>query len=81
MLIPLLKKIKKLGIIDDTEFILFSEYGFNDVNEGIPINKILREKGLLATRTIKNKEYIDFEYSKAFAMVDHQIANIYLNKP
>jgi hypothetical protein len=34
---------------------------------------------LLKTRTIKNKEYIDFEYSQAFAMVDHQVANIYLN--
>ena len=77
----ILKKIKKLGLIDETEFILFSEYGFNDVNEGIPINRILRENGLLATRTIKNKEYIDFEYSKAFALVDHQVAHIFVNKP
>jgi predicted AlkP superfamily pyrophosphatase or phosphodiesterase len=77
----IIEKVKKLGIIEDTEFILFSEYGFNDVDEGISINKILREKGLLVTRKIKNKEYIDFEYSKAFAIVDHQIANIYLNNP
>ncbi len=77
----IIEKIKKLGIIEDTEFILFSEYGFNNVDEGISINKILTEKGMLATRTIKNKEYIDFEYSKAFAIVDHQIANIYLNNP
>ncbi len=75
----IIKKVKKMGIIEETEFILFSEYGFNDVNGGISINRILREKGLLTTRTIKNKEYIDFEYSKAFAMVDHQVANIYLN--
>ncbi len=68
-----------MGIIEETEFILFSEYGFNDVDGGIPINRILREKGLLTTRTIKNKEYVDFEYSKAFAMVDHQVANIYVN--
>jgi predicted AlkP superfamily pyrophosphatase or phosphodiesterase len=77
----LIKKIKKLGIFEETEFIFFSEYGFNDVNDGISINRVLREKGYLATRTIQNKEYIDFEYSKAFAMVDHQIANIYLNNP
>ncbi len=75
----IIKKVKKMGIIEETEFILFSEYGFNDVNGGISINRILREKGLLSTRTIKNKEYIDFEYSKAFAMVDHQVANVYLN--
>ncbi len=77
----IIKKIEQMNIIDDTEIILFSEYGFNDVNDGISINKILRDNGLLATRTINNKEYIDFEYSQAFAMADHQIANIYLNKP
>jgi predicted AlkP superfamily pyrophosphatase or phosphodiesterase len=75
----IVKKIENLGLSDQTEFIFFSEYGFNDVNDAIPLNRILREKGLLETRTIKNKEYIDFEYSQAFAMVDHQIANIYLN--
>jgi predicted AlkP superfamily pyrophosphatase or phosphodiesterase len=75
----IVKKVEKLGLSDETEFIFFSEYGFNDVNDAIPLNKILRENGLLETRTIKNKEYIDFEYSQAFAMVDHQIANIYLN--
>jgi predicted AlkP superfamily pyrophosphatase or phosphodiesterase len=77
----IIKKTKKLGIFEETEFIIFSEYGFNDVNDGISINKLLREKGYLAIRTIKNKEYIDFEYSKAFAMVDHQIANIYIKNP
>jgi len=34
----------------------------------------------LITRTINDKEYIDYEYSKAFAMVDHQIAHIYVNE-
>ena len=75
----IVKKVEKLGLSDETEFIFFSEYGFNDVNDAIPLNKILRQNGLLETRTIKNKEYIDFEYSQAFAIVDHQIANIYLN--
>jgi hypothetical protein len=35
--------------------------------------------GLLSVRTINDKEYIDLEFSKAFAMVDHQIAHIYVN--
>ena len=77
----ILKRIEKLGLIDETEFMLFSEYAFNDVSGGIPVNRILRESGLLATRTIKDKEYIDFEYSKAFAVVDHQVAHIFVNKP
>jgi len=70
---------KKTGIYDQTQFLLLSEYGFNDVNGAVPINRILRDKGLLKVRTIKNKEYIDFEYSDAFALVDHQVAHIYLN--
>jgi predicted AlkP superfamily pyrophosphatase or phosphodiesterase len=77
----IVKKTEQMGIIDDTQFIVFSEYGFNDVNDGISINRILRDNGLLATRTINNKEYIDFEYSQAFAVADHQVANIYLNNP
>lgn len=77
----IVKTTERMGIIDDTQFIVFSEYGFNDVNDGISINRALRENGLLATRTINNKEYIDFEFSQAFAMADHQVANIYLNKP
>lgn len=75
----IINAVKRAGIYDETEFLLISEYGFNDVSEAIPINRILREKGLLRIRTIKGKEYIDFEYSHAFAMVDHQIAHIYLN--
>ncbi len=77
----IVKATEGMGIIDDTQFIVFSEYGFNDVNDGISINRVLRDNGLLATRTINNKEYIDFEFSQAFAMADHQVANIYLNKP
>jgi predicted AlkP superfamily pyrophosphatase or phosphodiesterase len=74
-----IEKVKEAGIFDDTHFLLISEYGFNDVNEAIPINRILREKGLLQVRTINGKEYIDYEFSDAFAMVDHQIAHIYIN--
>jgi predicted AlkP superfamily pyrophosphatase or phosphodiesterase len=75
----IIETVKQAGIFDDTHFLLLSEYGFNDVVDAIPINKILREKGLLQVRTIKGKEYIDYEYSDAFAMVDHQIAHIYLS--
>ncbi len=74
----IIEKVKETGIFDDTQFILLSEYRFNDVKDAIPINRTLREKGLLQVRTIRGKEYIDYEYSDAFAMVDHQIAHIYI---
>jgi predicted AlkP superfamily pyrophosphatase or phosphodiesterase len=75
----IVNKTKEIGIFDQAEFIVFSEYGFNNVNGGISLNRLLREKDLLSVRTIKDKEYIDFEYSKAFAMVDHQVAHVYVN--
>ncbi|HJT83359.1 MAG TPA: alkaline phosphatase family protein [Nitrososphaeraceae archaeon] len=72
---------KKSNIYEDTQFILFSEYSFNDVDGSVPINNILRNNGLLKVRNIGDKEYIDFEFSQAFAVVDHQIANIYVKSP
>ena len=73
----LVQKVTTLGIRDETQFIILSEYAFNDVNGAVPLNLVLRDAGLLSIRTIQEKEYLDFEYSKAFAMVDHQVAHIY----
>ena len=72
---------KKSKTYENTQFIIFSEYSFNNVNCAIPINIILRNNGLLNVRKIGDKEYVDFEFSQAFAVVDHQIANIYLKSP
>lgn len=74
----LVQKSIDLGIRDETQFIILSEYAFNDVTGAVPINLVLRDAGLLSVRTIEEKEYLDFEYSKAFAMVDHQVAHIYI---
>ena len=74
----MVQKIVKLGIKDDTQIIILSEYGFNDVRNAVPLNLVFRDEGLLATRTIHDREYVDYEFSNAFAMVDHQIAHIYI---
>jgi predicted AlkP superfamily pyrophosphatase or phosphodiesterase len=72
------QKTIDLGIADESQLIILSEYGFNDVSSAIPLNLKLRDAGLLATRRIQDKEYLDYEFSNAFAMVDHQIAHIYI---
>ena len=74
----IVEKTSKLGIKDETEFLILSEYAFNDVSDSIPLNVKLRDAGLLDIRTIGEKEYVDFEFSKAFAMVDHQVAHVYV---
>jgi predicted AlkP superfamily pyrophosphatase or phosphodiesterase len=74
----IVEKSTDLGIRDNTQFTIISEYAFNDVSDAIPLNLVLRDAGLLSIRTIQEKEYLDFEYSKAFAMVDHQVAHVYI---
>ncbi|MEW6604516.1 MAG: nucleotide pyrophosphatase/phosphodiesterase family protein [Thermoproteota archaeon] len=71
-------KVSKMGIRDQTQFIIVSEYGFNNVQAATPLNLVLRDAGLLSVRMIHGKEYLDFEYSKAFAMVDHQVAHVFV---
>jgi predicted AlkP superfamily pyrophosphatase or phosphodiesterase len=76
----IVQKTVDLGIKDESQFIILSEYGFNDVSSAVPLNLKLRDAGLLATRTIQDKEYMDYEYSDAFAMVDHQIAHVFIKE-
>ena len=62
-----------------TKIILLSEYGINDVNQPIHINRILRENGLISVRVEQGLELLDTGISKAFATADHQIAHVYFN--
>lgn len=70
--------VKDLGMEGETAFIVLSEYLLSGVQGDIPLNRVLREEGLLNVRTISGREYLDLELSPAFAMVDHQIAHIYI---
>jgi predicted AlkP superfamily pyrophosphatase or phosphodiesterase len=73
--------VELTGMMDATQFIILSEYGFNTVSSSVSINLKLREAGLLSVRKINSKEYIDYEMSEAFAMVDHQVAHVYVKEP
>ncbi|MGN0844064.1 MAG: nucleotide pyrophosphatase/phosphodiesterase family protein [Kiritimatiellia bacterium] len=44
-------------------------------------NKTLRRYGLFFTRDVGGRLYPDFAASKAFAMVDHEIAHVYVRHP
>ncbi|ADO44093.1 nucleotide pyrophosphatase/phosphodiesterase family protein [Ketogulonicigenium vulgare] len=58
--------------------IIVSEYGITPVRDAIHINRALREAGMIAWRDEMGREMIDLGASRAFAMVDHQIAHIYV---
>lgn len=70
--------LEENNLLKEYEIVLLSEYGFNQVDKSVSPNLILRESGLLSVRKIKEKEYIDYEHSKAFAMVDHQVAHLFV---
>ncbi len=62
--------------------VLLGDYAITDVTGtvGFP-NRLLKAAGLFATRTIKGMHYPDLYRSQAFALCDHQTANIFCLKP
>ena len=58
-----------------------SEYGHCDVTEAVTLNRLLRKAGLLTVRPGPFGEMLDMYASRAFAVVDHQLAHIYVRDP
>ena len=57
--------------------IVLSEYAFLPVGRTVAPNRALREAGLTAIRNVDGAEYLHPGDSRAFAMVDNQVAHIY----
>lgn len=65
------------------EFLVYSDYAIEPCRNGaVFLNRALREKGLLKTRSVAGGGlYPDLFASRAFAMVDHQVAHVYIRDP
>jgi len=61
----------------DTKVIVVSEYGIESTEGCIEVNRHLRKAGLLAVRCEGESELLDAGASRAFAVVDHQVAHVY----
>jgi predicted AlkP superfamily pyrophosphatase or phosphodiesterase len=61
--------------------IVLSEYGITAVSGAVPLNQVLRRQGLLAVRDEQMGEQLDAGASEAFAVVDHQLAHVYVKRP
>lgn len=59
------------------DVVLVSDYGMSAVRRAIYLNRALREAKLLAVRTVRGMEYLDYAQSRAWAMADHQVAHVY----
>ena len=74
---PILDVAKKLG----AEVWVVSEYGHCDVSRPVYLNRVLRSAGMLAVRGGPFGEQLDTFASRAFAVVDHQLAHVYVQDP
>lgn len=59
------------------EVVAVSEYGITTVDTPVEINRALRRAGLLEVRDSPRGEELDPFASRAFALVDHQLAHVY----
>jgi len=73
-------RYEKLSIAKRTAWLLVGEYVTTPVSQVIYPNRILREAGLLKVREERGREYVDWDHSDAFAMVDHQVAHVFVNR-
>ncbi len=55
-----------------------SEYGLCDVSKPVYLNRVLRENGWLHVRDGPFGENLETFQSRAFAVVDHQVAHVYV---
>lgn len=73
-----LDRLKDAAKTHGYEFLFYGDYAIESVTTGAVFpNRLLHDAGLFATRTIKGMRYPDFFSSRAFAMVDHQVAHVF----
>jgi predicted AlkP superfamily pyrophosphatase or phosphodiesterase len=63
---------------DELLWLVAGEYVINKVDHVTFPNRVLREAGLLAVTEQDDGEHLDFAVSRAFALVDHQLAHVYI---
>ena len=63
---------------DDVLWLAGSEYVITPVSGAAFPNRILREAGYLAVQEKDGAELLDFTASRAWAMVDHQLAHVFV---
>ncbi len=77
-----LDRLRKSAEAKGYKVLVWGDYAMHDVSgPAIFPNRCLREAGLLGIQKVKNMAYPDLFSAKAFAMVDHEIAHIYIQNP
>jgi predicted AlkP superfamily pyrophosphatase or phosphodiesterase len=61
-------------------WLVASEYAIVPVDHVLYPNRILRQAGMLRVREEEDGEHLDFENSDAWALVDHQLAHVFVRE-
>ncbi|MDG2380149.1 MAG: alkaline phosphatase family protein [Pirellulaceae bacterium] len=62
-------------------WLVASEYAIVPVNHVTYPNRLLRAAGLLAVKPDGSGEQLDFESSRAWVLVDHQVGHVFIDDP
>jgi predicted AlkP superfamily pyrophosphatase or phosphodiesterase len=71
---PLIEAARERG----AEVVVLSEYGIEDADQPIFVNRLLHERGLLRVQETSHGQLLDAGASRAFAVADHQCAHVYV---
>ncbi len=63
---------------DEPLWLIAGEYAITPVDHVVYPNRVLREAGLLSVRQEPDGEHLDLAASKAWALVDHQFAHVFV---
>jgi predicted AlkP superfamily pyrophosphatase or phosphodiesterase len=74
---PLLDAARAIG----ARVWVVSEYGHIDVRRPVSVNRVLRDAAMLQVRDGPFGEMLDTFGSRAFAVCDHQLAHVYVERP
>ena len=78
LLLGYLNRLKAACEESGYDWLFVGDYAIERVGRGAVFpNRALRAAGLFAVRDIREMDYSDFHTSRAFAVVDHQVAHVY----
>jgi predicted AlkP superfamily pyrophosphatase or phosphodiesterase len=63
----------------EVAIVVLSEYGIEDVDTPIHLNRLFRRQGWLSIKDELGLEQLDCGASQVFAVADHQVAHVYVN--
>ncbi len=74
-----LSKLVRSAKAQEYDILIFGDYHIARARGAVLPNLVLREAGLMNVRDVKGMMYPDFYSSRAFAVVDHEIAHVYIS--